>query len=472
MKEQEKWSPMLIDDIVGKIREQKIVPVIGPEMYYVEGYDSVQDYIIDCVLNNKQCTINGTQYVYDQELVCSPSLRRNSYRGMTTLDKIVQTDSNANTRLLLFNLYNNSKDVIKLKENVRNFLEYGDFPLILTTCNFNYLTEQIKYKGSRYKDKSYKKRQGHDIDVNNENLIISPTIFYLFGTIGSDNNGAAITENDFLGWMHCLQDSEFYPKKLKNYLEDKYILSLGCEIPDWTFRLLLYSLKEKDGYLSGSKGKDSFDGGLVSRGLDDDLSCFLSDISYFSHTQTDDFLVDVNTKLAPEDRPKLFLSLCSEEYNTIGNTIKQKISDKFEVLLYPDIASSQYWGKIEEAIESCDYFVPVITDKAQVRLSRVKKIPNDIRDAKDSEKTSGLIVEWLLASDNKRKKRGREKFCIPYFLNTNWKDFRDTIEEKDQDKTLLWSLFFPEEGAEAFFVPLEQLTGEELEAHINRGTHR
>ena len=81
---------------------------------------------------------------------------------------------------------------------------------------------------------------------------------------------------DFLRYLHCIQDTNTKPDYLKKYLENKYILSLGCEIPDWTFRFLLYSLKEKEGRLEGISGEDMFDGGALSKVMDDNLYSFLA----------------------------------------------------------------------------------------------------------------------------------------------------------------------------------------------------
>ena len=461
--QQVNWPSSLIDDIVLKIREHKIVPIIGPEMYYVKNGEeiiSVQRYLTDCILND-------TSYSFDKSLKESPLLHRAGYRGMTELNKLIRSDPNGDTRLALFNIYKKSNEIIKLNEKVWKFLEYGEFPLVITTCNFRYLSNRIKYKGRNYNEVSYKKGS-QDITIINNN-IDTPTIFYLFGTIGSDNKGAAITENDFLEWIHYLQDSKTLPHNLKEYLNDKYILSLGCEIPDWTFRLLLFSLKEVAGTLKGTGGGASFDGGIVTSGLDDNLATFLSEISYFSHTKLSDFLEDINNKITPENRPKVFLSMCHEDYKDnkgIGYEIRQKIGDQFDVRLYPDVDDPEYWLKIQEAIEWCDYFIPVITHRALNRLYQTELF-SDIEKAKDTSNSKGLIIEWQMASKYKMQHRKTTKYCIPYCILENYSEFRDAVETKDRTKELLWPLFFGGRGVGAFMEPLSELTSEKLKNFIN-----
>jgi len=466
MESQERWSDSLIEDIVDKIHENKIVPIIGPAVYCIKEFDkeySIQDYLTKLVLKEYDEFIEDAHKT--KQLVS-----RSGYRGMTELDKVL-AKANKTTRTILREKYSTIKSRITMNAYVQDFLDYGDFPLVLTTCNFEMLSDRIHYKGRDYKTLSYKKVSSisYDMDISFEEgsqKMKDPTIFHLFGKIGSDKNCGVITENDFLQYLHCLQDSGTCPRKLKDYLKDKYILSLGCEIPDWTFRFMLYSLKEENGALKGEIGDNSFDGGVVSERLDNDLSAFLSDICYFSHTDLDNFLNDVNRRIMPINRPKIFLSMCHEEYDEIGEKIKRKLNDRFEVWLFPDNKDMQYWKKIEEGIVSCDYFMPVITDKALVALYSTGKIEADISNAKDEEK--GLITEWQLALEHKRRFMGDKKYCVPYNLVSNWDNFKNALKTKDPEKRLLWPLFFPQEGAEAFAVPLPELTAAKLESYLKQ----
>lgn len=335
------------------------------------------------------------------------------------------------------------------------FLEQGHFPLILTTCNFRYLERCIKYNGKEYETVPYRKGKDQDIEIK-DNRLPPPTIFHLFGFAGSNEN-VVYTEDDFLCYLHYLQDTNSRPIHLKNYLEDRYILSLGCDIPDWTFRFLLYSLKEKGGALAGQGDDKTFDGGAISKKLDEELANFLSDISYYSDKDLNAFLKDINKQISPEDKPSIFLSVNSEEYDILGEKIKSILSRRFRVWFFKDDGSPQYWKDIENAINECDYFMPVTTSYSVAKLLD----PTSAKNQKDV--SPGIVTELRLALEHKNKFKMYHKYCIPYV--TIAPQLLKTGLQSEYCKDL-WPLFYSEDGTTHITTPLEQLTAEEIWNYI------
>lgn len=459
---EEKWPERLIDNVVGKIRENKIVPIIGPEAFYVKDGEktySIQEYVTELILNDPVYSVTDEE----KNIVC---LYRKGYRGMSELNKLLK----GGIQGALFNAYNNTKNKAILREEVKEFLEYGDFPLIITTCNFDFLSDRIQYKGNRYNIVAYRKQCDTDINIETE----GPTIFHLFGHIGCGDDPVVITEDDFLAFLHHLNNDEYRPLRCKRYLEYKNILSIGCDIPDWTFRFLLYSLKEQNGEFPKAHDNLTFDGGVVVEDIDDDLTSFLSDLSYcfesFSDSKVISFLEAINRKITPIDKPKIFLSICSKEYDT-GYEIKSKLTDIYEVWIFDENRDMQYWKKIETAIEECDFFMPVITEKAYRTLDGTD-ISQNVEDSKDNAK--GLVTEWQLALKIKQQNRNGEKYCVPFVVGKTQEerdelmaDFKDKLKEKDPYKNVLWPLFFPKEGAEAYTSSsVSELTAEKIKKHI------
>lgn len=472
MNNQEKWSERLIDDVVGKIRENNIVPIIGPEAFYVaDGEDvySVLEYVTNLV-------INDPEYSFSDEEKNTPFLYCKGYRGMTELSKILRGD----IRKALFDAYKMIREKVVLRKEVIDFLKFGDFPLVITTCNFDFLSDRIQCKGNKYHVCAYMEDQETDINLEKD----GPTIFHLFGLIKNTDLPVVKTENDFLVYLHCLNNDEFRPRRCREYLKNKNILSIGCDIPDWTFRFLLYSLKGEDRKLPEGHGKLTFDGGFIVDDvdeLDDNLSSFLSNISYCSDSFSDffadsdiiSFLNAVNNKITPINKPKIFLSLSSYEYESIGDKVKTKLSDLYEVWIYKEHRDPQYWEKIEDAISQCDYFVPIITDAAFGALDDTAYLLDNINSTKD-DKAKGLVVEWQLAAQHKIKNKKGEKYCFPLYIGDNKEQlkelmqrFKRKLKEKDPSKSLLWPLFYPSEGAEGFLSSISELTAEKLKKHIN-----
>lgn len=456
------WTDDLIDNIVERINLHLIVPIIGPEVYRVDedgcSY-KLQEYIVKELLKLDEIPLEPT----------AENIVRFSkgYKGMTDLNRYF-VEAKITLRTQLIKIYRNSQQKIKLDEDVEKLLLKGNFPLILTTCNFQYLESKIdcvleSKKGREielltkgYQAIRYRKERLDIQDIDSPRNLNSPTLFYLFGYVSQDDN-VVITEDDFLQYMHCIQDTNTSPKKLKKYMQDKYILSLGCEIPDWTFRFLLYSLKEKDGNLIHGKGYDTFDGGALSPHIDDSLVSFLSDISYFSHHELNKFVTDVNEKI----NKIIFVSLAADDYDIVGEVIKQKLGRKFKIWLYKDHDHRQYWSKIEEGLQSCDYFMPVIDRATMNRLDNTEIIP-PLDIAKDYPRSKGLIAEWQLALAY-----GKDNSCIPLYLDgVTPKEFGSKLDELDKNR-YVWSLFFSDRGTGGLPVnTIDELTTAIVLNHI------
>ena len=449
-----KWSASLIKDIVDSIQDpegNRIIPIIGQGVYRVhdKGKEySVQQFIIKTVLENEKIPLQPTESNIEEY--------SNGYRGMTELCKLCSNNGLTLLRQIKEIFCDNATlKKISMDADVLTFLERGDFPLILTTCNFRWLEMNIKWQDNNYSVIPYRTGQDQDIKTA-DGQIMEPTIFHLFGYVGQDRN-VVITENDFLKFLHCIQDTNTRPQHLKKYLEDKYILSLGCEIPDWTFRFLLYSLKEKEGNLGGMSGEDMFDGGALSKAMDDNLYSFLSNISYFPSQNINDFLKDINEQLNPERKPKIFLSANSNEYD-LGERVKRILSSKFDVWFFKDKGGPQYWKDIENGIRMCDFFIPLTTS------TTIEKIFDD--KARIDNDEAGVITEMRIALKHKNEDLGTKKYCFPLLHGITRSLLTKALEMGSCSD--LKPLFFSKEGNEHIEIPIDDLTAEKVWKHIMR----
>ena len=362
-----KWSSALIEDIVFKIKGGCIVPIIGPGVYYIEGENcGIQQFIVRELLRR-----NIPSKADDADI---DNYVSGGFKGMTRLSRLFE-QNNLELRTSLRALFYDESVMSRIKMNnqVLDFLQKGRFPLVLTTCYYKVLDSMITCDGNNYKVAAYRKEQRsvQDIQLSDaDDTLTSPTIFHLFGLLDSTSKEYVVTENDFLSFLHCIQDTNHYPKRLKQYLENRFLLTLGCEIPDWTFRFLLYSLKEKNGELQKAKGAvNNFEGGAVTKAMNDDLDEFLSDIKYFSNNKVDDFLEDINSLLAPVQLPTIFLSMVHEEYESLGKKIKDAL--KF---IRNDIQQSRRAAR-EGALALKDYI-----DIKDVNMERYKQLLAKLHD--------------------------------------------------------------------------------------------
>lgn len=452
------WSEALISDVVAKINEKGIVPVIGYGVFYAEEDGKVypvQEYIVRCVIKH----VSNDFKVQTDEMTKYFS----GIKGMTALSRDLGK-AKLKLKAILATLYRDKGfyEKIRIAEEVQTFLRNGQFPLIISTVNFGFITSILGNLGLKYDLVSYQAESSEDIELNKKE-IATYTIMNLFGSV-SNMSYSVVTESDFLHCLHKLHDKDFTAKNLKTYLAKRYILSLGCEVPDWTFRFLLYSLKvdDKSESLKDDDGGDnSFVGGSISELFEDDLTDFLKDINYqFSQNRTNT-LKRISQELHPENRIKVFLSLSSSDYDNIGERLKDILKEKYDVWMFKYDGGIQYWNDIKEGIRQCRYFVPVITGIAAYKLAMLKDADNIVAD-----EASGLIYEWTLALKNMRENHYVEQkqiYSIPFFKDVPQEDFKKTLSEKDTNKDKLWPLFYS--GTKAI---IGDFTLEEFDEYIKQ----
>ena len=467
------WDEGILNNIAQKIDEQKIVPVVGPgafEVFMDNGRTcSIHEYLVDSILNN-YCTKYG-KTMPDSTLFIS-----NNLKGMSRLSRWFENVFNRKKHLVsaLKSFYEDASimDCIRLKKEVREFLINGRFPLVLTTCNFPRLQSLITYKCRKYDISIYRKDTSADIPENQDNMAC---LFYLLGGLGFDSNIiSVITENDFLSYIHGYL-GENQPIRLKKYLSDRYLLTLGCEIPNWTFRFLLYSLKvnNPDQVLKDDNGDDdTFVGGAVSTStMEEDITEFLEDINYKPGEEISSRLEQINAKLT-RYKPNIFLSMSSTDY-PLGDKIQEKIEKdgKIKLWFYPNQKKNpQYWLKIDEGLRKCEFIIPVIT---QSLINRLKELETIRESAQDDGNTPGFIVEWVKAAKHK-KMLGSKLYCAPFYIadNQETKDklmaqLMNIIEKIDGDHLVKPLLFPKDEGAEALdCYTIEKITSDLVWKHF------
>lgn len=433
------WSKALISDVVAKIKENGIVPIIGYGVFYAEKGErhcAIQEYIVECVLERVGKTFKADDSL--RQKYC------NGIKGMTALARDMGR-AHLNLKTTLEGLYREKAfyEHIKITNEVVSFLKKGRFPLIISTVNFSFVTSILGNLGMKYDLVSYQAENSKDIELNDRGGMKKNTVMNLFGSVQTMSY-SVVTESEFLHCLHKLHDKDSTAMHLKTYLTRRYILSLGCEVPDWTFRFLLYSLKVKDqgeSLRNENGGDNSFVGGSICELFEDDLAVFLKDINYqFAQNQTDT-LRSICHELKPENRTKVFLSMSSDDYNGIGEELKAILQETYDVWLFKNDGGIQYWNDIDDGIRQCRYFVPVITKSSYIKLLQLKDINNINADV-----DSGLIYEWTMALRHMRECRyveNKEIYAIPYFTEqVNPDDFKRTLLDKDTKKDKLWNLFY------------------------------
>lgn len=391
------------DIIIDDIKCGQIIPIIGDEVLYVvsESGDttSLQNHILQEL--NTQCQQAVQEYSFKNMAIFERLLNRKAF-----IRKIKKITDNQK---------------IEIDPRVLQFLRNGEFPLIITTT----YTDALERVLPDYKSIDYSCEKTQDIgeiSYNDKNKrLTEKTIFHLFGRIDDGGVPCVVTEDDFLKYLHGLSDTNTSPQKLREYIQNKgldrrEIFALGCNIPDWVFRFLLYSMVKEDLFVN----KDmSLKGGIIDSANDDNLAAFLENIAYYYGNDVLGFIEEINSSLRPSLRHSIFVSVFSEDLRSPvhGKQIQEiidKLKTKYDVWFCGDrlqgYAGEAYWQEIQKGLKECEFFLPIITDKVLNLISSVSGA-----EPTDDRGDQGIINEWKYALKAWKEYHSYPKpYALPY----------------------------------------------------------
>lgn len=419
------WNPEDIDIIIQMIQNDKhqIVPVIGSDVFYVKQKNDeilLDDYIFQAIVD-KFIESDFKEKVFNE---CTGSHLRRMKKLQDRLKKYgrVLRGKTPSIYSCVASLMTDIsfKRKIQLRESVRVFLQNGNFPLIVTTCYIDILEEILMAPhGKRYQREAYYCQETKDISIP----ISTPAIFHLFG-ISESGSQPMITEDDFLKYLHFMH-SDNAPHKLKNYLETRTVIALGCNIPDWTFRFVLLSLMEKGGEI---KERTNLLGGAIMRDIEKDWEFreFLEEISYLPGGDIDKILEPINKRIY---RPNLFLSYSAKENTNEWDgiqTILKKLESKYKVWFFAEQTKEEYgeryWDLIQNGLEECDYFMAVVTK------DMIEKMKTVSESGLQKDKDAGFLWEWkMMMDEQKNRSCDKKAICFGYFLDSGLSDVQAII---------------------------------------------
>lgn len=433
----EQQRKTIIEDTINKIEVGQIVPVIGDDVFYIkddEGRESkIHDYIVTRLIQRSGIEIDDIDIFYKKA--------RKGFKGMTYLKRIFRENS-LNLKNEIMKLYR-EEDIIQrayLSDDVYTLLTTRKFPLIITTSHSNILEEKLKESGIEYRSAFYmkeKKKTGvpqdiGDTDITDEyNRLAEPTIYHILGGSISAAYDCALTENEFLQYLHHLHDTNSRPERLLEYINDqRYILALGCDIPDWTLRFLLYSF-----ITDISRNEQvAFNGGVIDTKSDENLEEFLLNIDYYyEDVNQKRFIAEIISRLPEKSkRPNVFISVMTNDVNNpiykniITNEIVNVLKRKYDVWVgYERLkgkSGEPYWKEIRDGLEKCDYFMPIITDRL------LKQFRGNISIDPQPDKEQGIITEWKYALKNWKETHDfKDDFVKPIKVGIELDDIKETF---------------------------------------------
>lgn len=220
------------DDLLGHLREQVLVPVVGPDLAMVDVGDTEE----------RLTTLIGQRLAEKYELTLSP--------GMTSMGEAVAAFLRERGHdEVERRLYRVVKDIIREYpapgQGLRDLAAITDLRLFVSTTPDRLLAEavnEVRFQGKNVTrelifcpSQSTSEHHRNSQDATSADAVV----LNLFGQASSLPQ-YAIHDEDRLEWLHAwLSDKADLPDWLRSQLKHQPMLFVGCEVPDWIGRFLL-----------------------------------------------------------------------------------------------------------------------------------------------------------------------------------------------------------------------------------------
>jgi hypothetical protein len=438
-----------IEYIASQIIDDKVVvPIIGLEVIMhrkrdengeIIGEETLQSFIVDQFVKNEKLDVNQN----DNKLI--EKMKKEGYHGLTLLYRHFKDKGNLPEirdefeRQIEFFVTKKAKKDIFLHDKVKEFLLVSHPSLILTTCPFGIIEDELNVIGGDYGTINLlagKAMEGIDpvlmIDEDGGKLGTQENcVVHLFGAnIKASDCPWVCTERKLLLYLHILHNQRLVDFKLAKVLEGKKFIVIGCNLPEWLFQFLLYPLKKANeangSYWLGKveKTEDVARQEEILNTLNEHLSTYRCNVR--SYKILDDITRTIkegesHEKESANDNNEIYDFFISHRKEDIS--ITKEIVDtlkrwNFKVWVdyehASEIAGAQ-WQNIQDVIVRSKHIVPVITHNYIERYNS----PNDKNEVGVKELTE-IAFEFMFPKYDKKKKsganvlrNGAESFLIP-----------------------------------------------------------
>lgn len=383
---QEETRRIIISDMVKK--RGTIVPIIGDDTIVYREKDSGEEIPFqEFILREFQKKYPHVE-VNDADIV---SMRERGYYGLSLMSQYYER------RFLddFMDFVNDNRSCIKLKDEVLDFLEIFNFPIIITTICFDIIEQQLKGKIEDYKSIWYR--------LNKKNSTLpARCVYHIFGQ-AKDGSKWVSDEDLLLSFLLSHNHNDYGAKGLTDYLKEneKKLLALGCNLPNWLFRFLWLptqtgrtsSMKTTQGYwINKEKPEDSFENFLKKKNFsaDEQVKEILEDATKLLKEELLREAEERSAKIDTEEHFDIFISYASEDrqiataiFEALKNlNVKAWFDDRGKGEITP---GSPYWEKIRNGIQHSAHFMPIITGNWMHKLTSTSSLKDE----------TNMIRDWL-----------------------------------------------------------------------------
>lgn len=377
---------------------ENIVPIIGENCFYYYSEDGdkipLQEFVIDKIIEN--------QHLPEVSYSLIQQMKNRGFYGLTLCRQQCGFSCEEEFIKCYRNIIRKHKMSIHLDEIVRSFLLRYNFKLVITTCCFDFLENELPQYCSRHYLAASGANNNEDIREN------TPTIYHILGLC--DKSGTwAWDEESLMYILHCHHNDDLAPNGLRRYLSTdpssskamKALLVLYSNLPDWLFRFFLYPLAYNDkaykkwsnGYYFSSQNNEedslkNFIKKVICYDIEDNrVEEVLCEATKLLPERCEDTLARTEHKMAYD----IFISHAVEDKDE-AIKIKKRLENEYGLKVWLDInggiEDGSYTVKMKEGLENSAYYMPLIT------AAFVKKLKNGVCN-------EALTLEEVLQDDGK-----------------------------------------------------------------------
>ena len=435
---QEETRRIIISDMVKK--RGTIVPIIGDDtIVYREKDSGVEIPFQEFILREFQKKYPHVE-VSDADVV---SMRERGYYGLSLMSQYYER------RFLddFMDFVNDNRSCIKLKDEVLDFLVTFNFPIIITTVCFDIIEQQLKGKIEDYKSIWYR--------LNKENSTLpARCVYHIFGQ-AKDGSKWVSDEDLLLSFLLSHNHNDYGATGLTNYLKEneKKLLALGCNLPNWLFRFLWQptqagrtgSMKTTQGYwINKEKPEDSFENFLKKKNFsaDEQVKEILEDATKSLQEELLREAEERSAEIDAEEHFDVFISYASEDrqvatviFEALRNmNVKAWFDDRGKGEITP---GSPYWEKIQNGIQHSAHYMPIVTGKWMEKMTSTSSLKEETL----------MVKDWLAeCRKNDSPVQLKSNYSIPVIVNgSEYNEVEITnsyIEQFGSMNVLPKSLFF------------------------------
>ena len=407
--------------LIDKIRESNVVPIIGPRLLVgADGKTSLQEQVATRLL--QACGMKGS----DVPLPPFRELNEAVSRLKGTVD---QQD-----------LYDQVHDVIRsvttrtdfvVPAPIRQLAQIADFRLLVTLTPDDLLSRSLRQRcavNEIVHSPNLPTSEGRDLPRDWQARPGEAHLLYLFGKSRSAPM-FAIHDEDVLEYAHnVIARGSQVPSAFLGELQQRNLLLVGCNFPDWLSRFFLRATNQK------RLSENSKRAWLIEQLLpEESLTCFLSsyskDTEILSETSPVEFVAELHRRWSAEhggrDREAERATNDAGPRGTMFFISYSRKSDLpraetlYQALLRQGVTQGEVWfdrhtiepgqdfgHRILDGVRNCRYFLPLLSHAA-----------NDREEA-------FVFREWKEA--NLREGGVNREFIIPIIVDSDYEPDRYT----------------------------------------------